>query len=60
MISNIIPKVEKMWDLQERNGHCEVRNGQEHNPWKEEEVEEEVEDKDDDDNDDDDPISTSQ
>ena len=34
---NIIPLVEKMWDIQERDGHCEVRTGQTLNPWKKEE-----------------------
>ena len=38
--------VEEMWDIQEIDGHCEVRTGQRPNPWKEEgdEREEEKED----------------
>jgi len=30
----IIPMVEEMWDVQERDGHCEVRTGQRSKPWK--------------------------
>jgi len=25
---NVIPLVEEMWDIQERDGHCEIRTGQ--------------------------------
>lgn len=35
---NIIPLVEEMWDIQERDGYCEVRTSQRPNPWKEEEA----------------------
>jgi hypothetical protein len=31
---NIIPLAEEMWDIQERDGHCEVRTGQIPNPLK--------------------------
>jgi hypothetical protein len=56
--SSIIPKVEGTWDVQERDGLCEVGTGQ--LPCKEEEDEEEKEEEeeedDDDDDDDDDDI----
>ena len=29
--SNIISKAKEMWDVQERDGHCEVRTGQRSN-----------------------------
>jgi len=45
--SNIIANVEEMWDVQERDGHCEFRTGQKLNPWK---------DDDDDDDDDSAPV----
>jgi hypothetical protein len=33
-LSNTIPKAEDMWDIQERDGHCEAGTGQEPNSWK--------------------------
>jgi len=29
---NVIPLVEEMWDIQDRDGHCEIRTGQRPNP----------------------------
>ena len=43
-----------MWDLQERDGHCEVGTAQRPNSWKEDEGYDD--DNDDDDDDDDDQI----
>ena len=34
---NIIPKVEEMWDIQERDGYCKVAKDQTSNPWKDDE-----------------------
>jgi len=31
--SNIIPQVEEKWDVQERDGHCDVGTGQSPNTW---------------------------
>lgn len=31
--SNIIPQVEEKWDVQERDGRCDVGTGQRPNPW---------------------------
>jgi len=45
--SNIIPEVEEKWDVQERDGYCDVGTGQRPNPWEE------------DDDDDDDDICMS-
>ena len=30
--SSVIAKAEEMWDVQETDGHCEVRTGQRPNP----------------------------
>jgi hypothetical protein len=30
--SNIIPKAEEIWNVQERDRHCEARTGQRSNP----------------------------
>jgi hypothetical protein len=30
--SNIIPKAEEMWDVQDRDGHCELGTGQKPKP----------------------------
>jgi hypothetical protein len=37
--SNIISKAEEMWDVQERDGHCEVGRGQKSNTRKDDDDE---------------------
>jgi len=32
-------RVEEMWDVRERHGHCEVGTNQRSNPWKEDDDE---------------------